>query len=152
MDFSENGAIENFDKSQSEHWQTSQYTLFMSICYFLSVYEWNKLDGKLSKFDEVTVDGEFYIIFQPRLSIDKESFCSIVTSRLGNNMYIVEGNDGNVSDLDRSQLYHLKRHVVSCDHVPDDKNNDRFVMQHLSTAYIEWLEGYMKDEFSNDIP
>ena len=57
MDFSENVDIEFFDKAQSEHWKTSQYTLFMYICAFLSVDKWNKVDGELSKRDEVTVDG-----------------------------------------------------------------------------------------------
>ena len=57
MDFSENVDIEFFDKAQSEHWKTLQYTLFMYICAFLSVDKWNKVDGELSKRDEVTVDG-----------------------------------------------------------------------------------------------
>ena len=35
MDFSEDGAIVFFDKVQSEHWKTLQYTLFISICSFL---------------------------------------------------------------------------------------------------------------------
>ena len=40
----------------------------------MSADEWNKVGGKLSKYDEVTVDGEFYIIGHPRPSIDKEYF------------------------------------------------------------------------------
>ena len=55
MYFSENCPIEMFDKAQLEHWQTFHYTFFMSIFSFLSVDEWNKVDVKLSKFDEVTV-------------------------------------------------------------------------------------------------
>ncbi len=37
IDFAENGSIENFDKVQSEHWISKQYTLFMSIISFLRV-------------------------------------------------------------------------------------------------------------------
>ena len=121
MDFLQNGAIKTFDKAQSEHWQTLQYAMFMSICSFLSYDEYNKVDGKLSKCDEVTVDGDFYIIGQPRPSINKESFWGIVTDHLSENMHRVEGNYGNVSDLDIIQLRHRKRHVVSCTHVSDEK-------------------------------
>ena len=39
IDFSENGSIENFDKVQSEHWVTRQYTLFMQVVSFLEVDE-----------------------------------------------------------------------------------------------------------------
>ena len=80
MDFSENSTNEIFDKAQSENWQTLQYTLFMSICSFLSYDEYNKVDGKLSKCDEVTVDGEFYIIGQPRPIIEKEYFWETLTA------------------------------------------------------------------------
>ena len=59
MDFSENGAIEIFEKAQSEHWRTQQYTLFMSICTWIMSDGWNKVSGKWDKCDEVTVDGEF---------------------------------------------------------------------------------------------
>ena len=58
MDYSENGPIENYDKAQSEHWKTEQFTLFMSMCSFLVSDEWNKVNGLLKKCDEVTVDGE----------------------------------------------------------------------------------------------
>jgi hypothetical protein len=47
IDFSENGSIKNFDKVQSEHWQTKQYTLFISVFCFLMVDGWNKEDGVL---------------------------------------------------------------------------------------------------------
>ena len=60
-------------------------------------------------------------------------------------MYRVDDNDGNVSDLNRSQLRHRKRHVVSCSYVSDDKKHDRFAMQNLSTTDLDWIEGYMKD-------
>ena len=62
MDFSENGSIEFFDKAQSEHCKTLRYTLFISIWSLMSADEWNKVDGKLSKYDEVTVDGEFILL------------------------------------------------------------------------------------------
>ena len=74
MDFSQNVAIKCFDKAQSKHWQKLNYSLFMSIWSFLSVDEQNKVDGKFSKYDEVNVDGEFYIIGQPKPSIYKEYF------------------------------------------------------------------------------
>ena len=51
-----------------------------------------------------------------------------------------------------SLLRHQKRRLFSCAHVSDDKNHDRFSMQHFYTSELEWIEGYMKDEFSNDIP
>ena len=54
-------------------------------------------------------------------------------------MYIVEDNDGNVSDLDRSQLRHQKRHVVSCDHVSDDKTHGPFATKYFSTAELDWI-------------
>ena len=68
-----------------------------------------------------------------------------MNAHLVDNMYRVEGNDGNVSDLDSNQLRHRKRHAVSCVCVSDDKKHDCFAMQHFSTAEIEWLEGYTKD-------
>ena len=75
-----------------------------------------------------------------------------MTAHIDGNIYGVEDNNGNVSYIYRSQLCHQKRHVVSCAHVSDEKNHDRFSMQHFSTADLEWLEGYMKDELSNYIP
>ena len=122
MDFLENGAIENFDKAQSENWQTLQYSLFMSTCSFLSVDKWNKIDGKLSKCNVVTVDGEFYTSGQPRPNINKEYFWAIVTAHIGGNLYIVEDKDGNVFDLERSRLRLRKRHVVCYARVSDEKS------------------------------
>ena len=67
-------------------------------------------------------------------------------------MYRVEDNDGNVSDLDRIRLCHWKKHVFYYAHVSDGKKHDCFAMQHIYTAEIEWLEGYMNDEFADEIP
>ena len=43
-------------------------------------------------------------------------------------------------------------HTIFCAAVSDDKKHDRFAMQHFTTKELEWLEGYMKDNFKNDIP
>ncbi len=56
IDFAENGTIENFDKVQSEHWVTKQYTLFMSVSSFLEIEKWNLSDGELNVGSEVTVN------------------------------------------------------------------------------------------------
>jgi hypothetical protein len=47
---------------QSEHWQTKQFNLFISVFCFLMVDEWNKEDEVLRVGNMVTVDGEIYII------------------------------------------------------------------------------------------
>ena len=87
IDFSENRPIENFDKIQSEHWFTKQYTLFMSIVTFLLVDEWNKTEGELDVGSEVTVDGEFYIKDPDnphyRPEINMASFYAVVNKRVG---------------------------------------------------------------------
>ena len=58
IDFSENGAIENFRQLQSEHWLTNGYTLFISVTYWLLAEEWDKEEGKLPIGAEVTIHGE----------------------------------------------------------------------------------------------
>ena len=55
IDFSENGAIENFRQLQSEHWLTNGYTLFISVTYWLLAKEWDKEEGKLPIGAEVTI-------------------------------------------------------------------------------------------------
>ena len=152
IDFSENGAIENFDKAQSEHWISKQYTLFMSIWAFLLSDEWNKTSGELDRGDEVTVAREFYILDQDRPKINPDSYWAVVTSHMGGNVYKVEDKDGNTFELERDRLWLRKQHTVCCATVSDDKKHDRFAMQHFSTAEIEWLEEYMNNEFPNDIP
>ena len=62
-----------------------------------------------------------------------------MTDPLNRNIYIVENNDGNVSDLDRSRLRRRKRRVDSCGHVSDDKKYDCFAMQYFSTSELEWI-------------
>ena len=47
IDFAENGTIENFDKVQSEHWVTKQYTTFMSVSSFLVVDKWIQRGGEV---------------------------------------------------------------------------------------------------------
>ena len=122
IDFSENGPIENFDKAQSKHWKTKQYTLFMPVTSFLMADVWNSIDSNIEKCDEVTVDGEFYIKGQPRPEINKDSFWAVVTECLGGDLYRVEDNNGNVFDIERHRLRLRKRHTVCCPHVSDDKN------------------------------
>ena len=68
-----------------------------------------------------------------------------MTAQLDGNIYRVEDNGGNISDLYRSQLRHRKRHLVSWAHVSDDKKHGCFAMHNFSTAELEWLEGHMKD-------
>ena len=152
IDFSKNGAIENFDKAQSEHWISKQYTLFMSIWAFLLSDEWNKTSGELDRGDEVTVDGEFYILDQERPKINPDSYWADVTSHMGGNVYKVEDKDGNTFELERDRLRLRKQHTVCCATVSDDRKHDRFAMQHFSTAEMEWIEEYMNNEFPNDIP
>ena len=57
MDFGENYTIEEARQVQSEHWCSKQCTLFMSVCSWLVVEEWNKTEGQLNIGDEVTVVG-----------------------------------------------------------------------------------------------
>ena len=81
IDFAENGSIENFDKVQSEHWVTKQYTLFVSISSFLMVDEWNKDTGELPLGAEVTVHGEFYVgAEKEKATINLSSFWAKVVS------------------------------------------------------------------------
>jgi hypothetical protein len=82
IDFSENGSIENFDKVQSEHWQTKHYTLFISVFCFLMVDEWNKEDGVLRVGDEVTVEGEIYIIGNQQPTVNMNSYWAVVKSEV----------------------------------------------------------------------
>ena len=152
IDFSENGVIENYDKAQSEHWITKQYTLFMSAISFLLAEEWNKSDGELKAGDEVTVDGELYIRGQPRPKINQASYWAVVTTHVYGEVYTVEDQDGKTFDIERKRLRLRQRHSVCCAHVSDDKKHDRFAMQHFSTTELKWLEEYMNENFKNDIP
>ena len=145
MDFSENGAIEIFDKAQSEHWQTQQYTLFMSICTCLMSDKLNKVSGKLDKYDEVTVYGKFYIKGQPRPNINQDYYWTVVTGHICGDLYRLEDKEGGVFEVERIRTRLRKRHVVCCAHVSNEKKHDRFAMQHFSTAELEWLEEYMKE-------
>ena len=101
--FSENGPIENFDKAQSEHWKTEQYTLFMSIFSFLKTDKWNKVDGDLEVGQEVTVDGEFYIkdVDDPhkRPDINHGSYWAVVSSCKHGDIYTVTDSNGNANDI-----------------------------------------------------
>ena len=57
IDFAENFDIEEANKVQSEHWGTSQCTLFMQVWQWLDVFEWNLAAGELvvgAKRDTVT--------------------------------------------------------------------------------------------------
>ena len=114
--------------------------------------EWKKVSGKLDKCDEFTVEGEFYIKGQPRPNINQDSYWAIVTGHIRGELYKVEDKDGGVFEVERSRIRLRKRHVVCFSHVSDDKKHDIFAMQHFSTAELEWLEEYTKEEFANNIP
>ena len=47
IDFAENGAMKNKREVQSQYWVTIGYTLFVSICMWLSVDAWNSVDSAL---------------------------------------------------------------------------------------------------------
>ena len=147
QDFSENGTIENFDKIQSEHWQTIQYTLFMAILSFLLVDEWNKQQGELEIGSEVTVNGELYIRdpenphYRPQINPD--SYWATVTSKIDDNTYSVTDADGKITNIERSRLRLRKLHTIASPAVSDDKKHDRFAMQHFKTHELEWVETYI---------
>jgi hypothetical protein len=86
---------------QSEHWQTKQYTLFISVFCFLIVDEWNKEDGvlRVRVGDKVTVDGEIYIIRNQRLTVNMNSYWAVVKSEVNGTMHTVVDKDGNSSDI-----------------------------------------------------
>ena len=89
---------------------------------------------------------------EQRPEINEDYFWAVVTGHLGGDMYEVEDAAGNVLSVMRERLQHRVKHTVYCAHVSDDKKHDRFSMQHFSTVELKWLEGYMKEEFPNDIP
>ena len=45
-----------------------------------------------------------------------------------------------------------KRHIISCVHVLNDKEHDRFAMQYFLLEEITWLEEFMKEEHQRDLP
>ena len=110
------------------------------------------VDGILNSGDKVTLDRELYLSGQPRPKTNKDSYCAVVSGFLGGNMYHAKDTLGNVSIIDRSHLCLRQRHVVCRAHVSDDKKHDRWAMQHLSSAELEWLEEYMNRNFPQDIP
>ncbi len=152
IDFAENGSIENFDKIQSEHWVTNQYTLFMSIVSFLMVDEWNKEVGILNNNAEVTVNGERYIGEQrAETCINSKSYWEKIIRRDENDTYIVENADAEQRKVSRSQLRHRSRHIICCGHVSDDKRHDRFAMQHFTDEEFKYIEAYISETFPNDL-
>lgn len=154
IDFAENGTIENFDKVQSEHWVTKQYTLFMSVSSFLEIEKWNRSDGELNVGDEVTVNGERYIgNNKETIAIAMDSYWAKVVRHIGvhGDMYQVEDEHGSMHDVRRSSLRHRCRHTICCGHVSDDKLHDRFAMQQFTTRELAYLEQYMSEKFPNDL-
>lgn len=156
QDFAENGSIENFDKLQSEHWQKSQYTLFMAINSFLLVDEWNKTEGSLDEGNEVTVDGELYIKdpgdvhYRPEVNLN--SFWACVKSHVRDDIYCVVDEEGIEHEVERRRLRLRKRHTICVAHVSDDMKHDRFAMKTFSIKELEDVESYMRENFPNDIP
>jgi hypothetical protein len=154
IDFAENGAIENFDKVQSEHWVTKQYTLFVSISSFLMVDEWNKENGELPDGAEVTVNGERYVGEErDKVTINMSSFWARVINVVDkdNGIYRVEDDGGNTHDMPRASLRYRRRHTICCGHISDDKLHDRFAMQQFTRQEMEYLERYMSESFPNDL-
>jgi hypothetical protein len=152
IDFAKNGSIENFDKIQSEHWITNQYTLFMSIVSFLMVNEWNKEEGILEIDAEVTVNGERYTGEERReRAIDPTSYWAKVIQHNENHIYMVVNAEGEQRRVHRYQLRHHSRHIICCGHVSDDKRHDRFAMQHFTEKEFKFLEAYMLEFFPSDL-
>ena len=58
IDYAENFDIKEANQVQSEHWGTSQCTLFMQVWQWLDVFEWNLASGELAVGANVTVHGE----------------------------------------------------------------------------------------------
>jgi hypothetical protein len=151
IDFAKNGSIENFDKIQSEHWITNQYTLFMSIVSFLLVDKWNKEEGILEIDAEVTVNGERYTGEERReRAIYPTSYWAKVIQRNENHIYMVVNAEGKQQRVHRYQLCHHLRHIVCSGHVSDDKHHDHFAMQHFTEKEFEFLEAYILEFFPND--
>ena len=154
IDFAENGAIENFDKVQSEHWVTKQYTLFVAISSFLLVDEWNKDTGELPVGAEVTVNGESYVGDEKdKVTINLSSFWARVTSVVDkeNNIYRVEDNGGIMHDLPRASMRYRRQHTIRCGHVSNNKKHDRFAMQRFTRQEMEYLEMYWSKNFPRDL-
>ncbi len=152
IDFSKNGSIENFDKIQSEHWITNQYTLFMSIISFLLVDEWNKVEGILEIDAEVTVNGERYTGEERcERAIDPTSYWAKVIQCNESHIYMVVNAEGEQRRVHRYQLRYRSRHIVWCGHVSDDKRHDCFAMQHFTEKEFEFLEACMLEFFPNDL-
>ena len=152
IDFAENGTIENFDKVQSEHWITKQYTLFMSVSSFLEVDKWNDEDGKLEIGSEVTVNGERYVgNEQEKTPININSYWAKVAKLAGEDVCEVEDADGKMHEVHRSTMRLCHCHIICCGHVTDDKLHDRFAMKQFTDKELDYLEGYMKDSFPNNL-
>lgn len=147
IDFSENGSIEDFDKVQSQHWNTHQYTLFISICSWLLSEDWNEVTGKLSVGDAVTVYGEL-----AGENINMDSFWAAVKEDIGNDSYVVKDANGNEFEQKREDLRFRNRYSVAFGHITDDKKHDRWAMQHFTSHEIPYLEKFIHEKFPQDIP
>jgi hypothetical protein len=154
IDFAENGSIENFDKVQSEHWISKQYTLFMSITSFLKVDEWNHEENNLDVGAEVTVNGERYVgELKEKIQINLDSHWAKVIGHIGDSedVYQVEGEGGRLHEVSLSSLRHCSRHIICCGHITDDKCHDHFAMQQFTDEELQYIENYMSDKFPNDL-
>ncbi len=142
IDFAENGSVENFDKVQSEHWISKQYTLFMSITSFLKVDEWNDEENKLDVGAEVTISGERYVgELKENTQINLDSHWAKVIGYIGgsNDVYQVEDGGGRLHEVSRSSLRHRSRHIICCGHITDDKCHDRFAMQQFNDEELQYI-------------
>jgi hypothetical protein len=123
IDFAENGSIENFDRVQSEHWISKQYTLFMSITSFLKVDEWNDEENKLDIGAQVIVNGERYVgELKVKTQINLDLHWAKVIGHIdgSKDVYQVKDEGGRSHEMLYSSLWHCSRHIICCGHITDD--------------------------------
>ena len=102
----------------------------MAIISFLLADEWNKTSGTLEVGQEVTVDGEFYIVDEDDSSeypdINHDSYWAQVTANVGGDadVYTVTDAEGSTANITRARLRARKRHTIACPAVSDDKKHD----------------------------
>ena len=147
IDFSENGSIENLRKLQSEHWTSTQYTLFVAVYSFLLSEEWNKTEGSLTVGDEVTVNGEL-----AGETINPDSFWGRVKEKISESEYMIVDFEGGTHNVKRENLRHRVLYTIACGGITDDKKHDKYAMQHFTFREIKYVEEYMSEKFPQDLP
>ena len=74
IDYGQNGTVENARQIQSEHWNSTQYTLFGSVVSYACVKTWMDKTSTINTGVKVIVYGEM-----PDEDINTESFPAVVT-------------------------------------------------------------------------